>query len=53
MRKIVNVYRNNKKLKRGKDWYVCHTQLNSPLVKLRFLPKENTKINIEWEIHNV
>lgn len=50
---IESVYRNNRKLKRGKDYHVCHTKLNSPLVNLHFTPRENTYIAIKWIYNNV
>jgi hypothetical protein len=53
MRSVESVYRNNRKLKRGKDYHICHTKLISPVVRLHFLPRENTFIKINWIFDNV
>lgn len=47
---IESVFRNNKKLKKGKDYHICHTKLISPIVKLHFKAHKKTSIKINYKI---
>jgi hypothetical protein len=47
MIKIISVYRNRKKLKKGRDYFI-RQRLDYEAVALKFKPRKNTTITVNY-----